>query len=403
MILKNPIYDKGNIVKDSKRDFTIIEHFVSERMSKNILIRENAYRCKCNICGYVMIKKESEIIRGRGCPCCSGHAVVVGINDIPTTAPWMIKYFQGGYNEARMYTRNSNKKIYPICPDCGKIKEKPLKINNIYNKKSIGCSCNYKGTSYPERFMISILSQAKIEYEHQFAPSWLYGKRFDFCIDSMNLIIEMDGLLGHGYYEWGSYQGANRYNKASKDIDEWKDKQAYIHGYSVIRIDCKKSDYNYIKEKILNSDLKKYLNFEIIDFSLCERQSLSNLCKDICLYWETHKNLSCKEIGEIFNCATCTVTKYLKKGKEIGWCSYTVEYALEISHKKQKQYYKENRRESKFDNVYVVGINKFGDEISGCVTEMSKLMNVMPGRIIDVCEGKKYCNSAGGYRWKYIY
>lgn len=398
MILRNPIYNKWNIVKDDKRDFTIIEHFVSERVSKNKLIRENAYRCKCNICGYVMVKKESEIIRGRGCPCCSGHVVVIGINDIPTTAPWMIKYFQGGYDEARMYTCNSNKKIYPICPNCGKIKEKTLKINNIYNNKSIGCSCNYKGTSYPERFMISILNQAKIEYEHQFAPSWLYGKRFDFCIDSIKLIIEMDGMLGHGYYEWGS----NVYNEKSKDVDEWKDRQAYAHGYSVVRIDCKKSDYKYIKEKVLNSDLKKYLDFKSIDFSLCEKESLSNICKDICTYWEEHKDLSCKDIGEIFNCATYTVTKYLKKGKEVGWCSYTAEEALEKSHRKLAQYYKENPRKSKFDDIYVVGINKLGDKIMGNITEMSKIANVRKDRIIDVCEGKKYYNSAGGYVWRYI-
>ena len=69
---------------------------------------------------------ETDILQNHGCPvCCRNPQIVVkGINDIPTTAPWMIPYFQGGYEEAKLYTFSSSYKINPICPDCGNIKNK---------------------------------------------------------------------------------------------------------------------------------------------------------------------------------------------------------------------------------------------------------------------------------------
>ena len=40
----------------------------------------------------------------------------------------MVKYFQGGIDEARRYTYNSRQKIYPICPDCGRVKDKDIYV-----------------------------------------------------------------------------------------------------------------------------------------------------------------------------------------------------------------------------------------------------------------------------------
>ena len=49
---------------------------------------------------------ERQILNGKRCACCSNSVVVEGINDIPTTAPWMVDYFPGGYEEAKRYTKN---------------------------------------------------------------------------------------------------------------------------------------------------------------------------------------------------------------------------------------------------------------------------------------------------------
>jgi len=63
------------------------------------------------------------------------------LNNIVISAPWMIKYFKNGYAEAMQYTKCSTVKINALCPDCNRIKTKKILISDIYNKKSIGCSC----------------------------------------------------------------------------------------------------------------------------------------------------------------------------------------------------------------------------------------------------------------------
>lgn len=120
----------GAKFKDDKRNFTIIDREYRQTTKEN----EKWYKYKCNNCGW----DEGWIIehalqRGNGCSCCShsSKTVVEGINDIPTTAPWMVKFFQGGYDEAKLYSRQSSKKIFPICPDCDRIKDKSMNISDI--------------------------------------------------------------------------------------------------------------------------------------------------------------------------------------------------------------------------------------------------------------------------------
>lgn len=53
------------------------------------------YDISCNICGWDNGWIAEKILKqGCGCPCCASKIVVPGINDIATTVPWMIQYFQ---------------------------------------------------------------------------------------------------------------------------------------------------------------------------------------------------------------------------------------------------------------------------------------------------------------------
>lgn len=103
--------------------------------------------------------------------------VKIGINDIPTTANWMIKFFQGGEEEAIKYNRTTNKKIYPICPNCGSIKKEPISISELYRTKKFTCICsdNY---SFPNKIMFNILEYLKIDFNIE--------KRFSWCIYKLN-------------------------------------------------------------------------------------------------------------------------------------------------------------------------------------------------------------------------
>lgn len=118
------------------------------------------YYVKCLKCGATFYKPF--FLRQTGCPVCSNIKVVQGINDIPTTNPEMIKYFQGGVEEAKLYHSGSTQKIYPKCPECGRIHNKLVSITNL-KLYGFQCICS-DGISYPEKFVINLLDQCNINY-----------------------------------------------------------------------------------------------------------------------------------------------------------------------------------------------------------------------------------------------
>ena len=186
-----------------KRDITIIDRkYIKDKNGKQL----KYYKYKCNKCGFEcgkhystkdnQLKKEywiyeSSLLKGIGCACCHSIIVVEGINDIPTTVPWMVKYFQGGYKEAKKYTRYSHQKFYPVCPDCNSVKKTCMEIGAVYLIHSIGCICS-DGLSYPEKFMFHVLEQLEIDFITQLTKTtfeWIGKYKYDFyfTINNCNL------------------------------------------------------------------------------------------------------------------------------------------------------------------------------------------------------------------------
>jgi len=314
----------GQVFKDKKRDIIIVGREYRQRIKNTGYIeKEKYYQYKCNKCGWSDNRSwiiESSLFHGIGCSCCSiaPKTLVQGINDITTSAPWMVKFFQGGYDEAKLYTKSNGHKIIPICPDCGKVKEKPIAISHIYNDKSIGCSCgdNY---SYPNKFMLNLLEQLNIEFESEYNPEWIKPKRFDFYfkLNDKEYIVEMDGGLGHGEKNRLNGQSA----KDSQAIDNMKDMKADEHGIKVIRIDSKKSELEYIKNNIIIK-LNNILKLNKIDWLQCEEFALRNLVKVACNYKKENNDLTTKDIGKLMKVDRSTIWSYLKKGSKLGWCDY---------------------------------------------------------------------------------
>ena len=111
----------------------IIDRKYIPRVCNRSTIKEKYYEIYCNRCGTKHWVVENSILKLKtGCPCCAGKVVVEGINDIPTTTPWMVKYFQGGYDEAKLYNANSSKKLNFKCPICGTIKSKSINIYTLH-------------------------------------------------------------------------------------------------------------------------------------------------------------------------------------------------------------------------------------------------------------------------------
>lgn len=283
------------------------------------------YEYDCLICGFHGERLENQI-NCMWCPCCVNKIVVPGINDIPTTDPWMIPYFQGGKEEAKLYSSGSDKKFYPKCPDCGKIKKKNIAISQIYRTHSIGCSCSDK-KSYPNKFIISLLEQLKVDYDYEVVFSWAKQYRYDAVIyllnrsDNLNIIIEMDGGLGHGKGVYGIKNKEEKILKQRKDILKDMDKEikALENNNKLIRIDCEQSNKEYIKNSILNSELSKYYDLSNIDWDECDKYANKNIIKTIADYVLTHDNVNYNELSEIFSMNKSRIGRYLKNANKCGF------------------------------------------------------------------------------------
>lgn len=312
-------YNVGDKITDNNRNLTIID--MEYRKIKGVLYKFYFY--KCNVCGWDKGQITEQALNcGKGCTCCSGHIVIEGINDIPTTAPWMVKYFQGGYDEAKLYTYSSHRMIVPICPYCGKIHEKPMQINRLFLNRKVPCVCS-DSVSYPEKFMYGLLKQLNINFIYQLTKTnlkWCNKYSYDFYIKEFNMIIETHGLQHYkDNISWNKKEGY----KKDKENDIIKENLAISNNIiKYIVIDARYSNSNWIKTSIMNSKLPSILKFSEndIDWLKCEEFALKNIIKDICDYKNSHPITSNLDLVNLYQLSTTTIAKYLKVGYKLGWC-----------------------------------------------------------------------------------
>lgn len=363
-------FEIGQTLKDAKRDIFIVDRKIvqvekTDKLGRKSIANLKYYKYHCKVCGFDCEEHykngelskghwivESDLFKGNGCVCCKGLVVVEGINDIPTTAPWMVKYFQRGYEQARRYTKGSHVKISPICPDCGRIKNKEMSIKTIYNEGSTGCTCG-DGVSYPEKLMFNVLEQLGVKFKTEYSPEWIKPRKYDFYFEIKNnkYIVEMDGGLGHGKKIHGF---SNQTAEETQMIDDYKDQIAKEHGVEVIRIDCEKSELEYIKSNLLMSKLAHIFDLSQINWCEAEKFALSNLVKKACEIKRKNPNMTAKEIGNIMDLQPSTVIRYLKRGMELDWCYYNPK------EEKSKTSSKSGKRNGKkvevFDNIESLGV-----------------------------------------------
>ena len=301
------------ITNDS--NFTIIDR---RRNGKN-----KEYKFECNQCGFNANKptfykgenidywvSETNLKVGITCPCCGKKQTYVqtGINDIATTDKWMVDYFVDK-EIAKKIMFGSEKRIEVICPICGNIKDKLISAYTLHTNKSINCPYCSDGKSYPEKFTMDLLRQLNIPFITEFSPKWANGKRYDFLLPDYDLIIEVDGGLGHGNKTYD-----NKTDYYGKAIDNYKDKIALDKNFVVLRVDAKKSKKEYLKTSFITS-IGSIFDLSFVDWDSCERFALKSLIFDIC---NDYKNkISIGESANIHNISEKTVRRYIKRGKEL--------------------------------------------------------------------------------------
>lgn len=376
-------YEINQEIINNDKEFTIIE--------RKKLKNRQYYKIKCNKCGfdsnkeYIKLKNNPKRIilneywiekdgleKMNSCPCCGKNVQVIcfGINDLATTNPQLVKFFKGGKQEAKLYHATSQERVNLFCPDC-KTDITNIMIRQFTKKKNYCPNCG-GGGYYPNRLMFNILKELHQIFESEYSPTWIAPKRYDFYLPKFNIIIEMDGSLGHG----------NKIHTKSKitlnesiSIDKYKDEQANLHGISVIRIDCKKSDFNYIKNNIIKSDLCNYFNFNNLNWDIIRIKALTPIMLTVC---NMYKNgmINTYNIANEVGMKPSSIRNYLHEGTALGLCNYD-------NNKLRKQNCHENS--GSFKSKKIVLLNTL--EVFNTQTEAQEKYKVE--NISDCCRGKR--------------
>ena len=407
-------FEIGTHFKDEKRDVTVTDR---KKIQSKTGQWCKYYKYKCNRCGFECgehysskdnkFKDELWILEGalnsqkQGCSCCCNppQIVVEHINSLVVTEPWMIQYFQGGYDEAKLYTKSSNKKIRPVCPDCGIVKDKKMMINTIFIHKSIGCSCS-DSIPYSEKFMFSVLEQLGLEFKTQLNKTtfdWCQNYKYDFYfeLDKEQYIIETNG--SQHYKECTSFKTTLEEVQLN---DGLKKKLALKNGIkeeNYIVIDCRESTLKWVKEHIVESNLANMFDLSNIDWLKCEEFALSNLVKTACNFKRENSDITTNEISNIMGYNENTICRWLKKGTEVEWCKYDAE--LESFKGSSKSGKMNGRPLEIFKNEISLGVFKSAREIDRISEKLFGVRLNYKG-ISSFCTGRM--SNYKGFTFKYI-
>ncbi len=405
----------GDRLKNDKRDLIITNRKIVDKnyIKKNgkpFVQRQVFYQFTCNKCGYdsggyykngiyydeYWIEQGNLTNREDNCPCCRNvpQITVPHINSIISNkeTEWMISYFQGGCDEAKMYTPHSNQKIYPICPDCKRIKDRKISVNQLNRDKSCHCICG-DGVSYPNKYGFELFNNQLFDqiqnFNREYQPEWAKPYYYDFYFEKENkrYICEFDGGLGHGKE---IHRSSNKTIEDSILIDKVKDKLAKENGIHLIRIDTSISDSIYISNNILKSELCNIIDFSNVDFQKCDEFACSNLVKNICFDFE-NSTMTNSDLSEKYKLSIPTIIEYIKHGRSIGWCKrkHIMPKPPIMNPHKIRMFYND-------ENSEIFESAKYLEEIS---TEKFGI-KLRKGSIHKVCNGTN--KTYYGYKFEYV-
>ena len=284
----------------------------NERNKKQI----KGYKYECLIDGYIDEINETKLKNGEGCYVCFAKNIGLYIN-LWYTNPEIARLLKNKKAGLRLDNSSTKLQIF-ICPNCGYEKE-----YRIYYIVKYGFSCPRCGDkiSYPEKIAFNLLTLLNIKFIYQYSPDWIKPKRYDFYfeLDDKEYILEMDGGLGHG--NENSLNGkSEEERKQTKEIDDYKDKLARENGIEVIRVDCLKSNLEYIKRNIIKSKLNDLFDLKIIKWENVDMFSLSSIILDISDLWNNGNSI--KDIISITKLKYNKIIDYLNKATKSGLCNY---------------------------------------------------------------------------------
>ena len=348
-------------------DILVMEDYIGS----NIKIKH-----KCKIDGYEWMSRPIDILRGTGCPCCSGK--VIGPAPEYKNSIWASKYKDHfsqylSVEQMKQYMPKSNQKINIECPYCGRPKQV---IIAVLAENGMACRCS-DGISYPNKFLYNILTQLNIDFQSEYQSGWTNNKIYDIYCQSLNLIIE-----NHGIQHYEICEFTERTLSEEQENDAYKRNLALQNGISnYVVLDCRYSDMEWIKQSLMNSILPNLLNFKEQDINWNEAElfAVKNLVAEAAHLY--NEGFNTKEISLKLHVAQSTVTKWLNRMTRIGVCGYNgKDEHVRVCSKKVmcvelKQVFQSITMAAQYFNVSITNISR-------CLCGRSK--------------------TACGYHWRYI-
>lgn len=270
---------------------------------------------------------------------------------------------------------SSHKKYYFQCPVCKKKSSSPKRLDKV-TKKGFGCEWCGDGISIPEKFVANLLQALNIRYLRQISKStfkWCDKYRYDFYLIDYNLIIEV-----HGPQHFEERREFIKTLAEQQDIDNKKKELAESNNVDYMFLDCRESTLSWLKENC-RKKLDVFFDLSGIDFIEIYRISCISLIYKVAILWNDGKDIPkiCLEL----NLSRSTVTKYLKKTKDIGITNYD---AIEEMRKSGRRMGKKKNKKVRCETT---------EKEFKSIIEASNYYFIERTGIINCCKGR--ANSAG--------
>lgn len=296
---KEHIYKVGDIVKDCE----VLEQI---RMTDRNL---KGYKLKCLVYDEVFEYSENTLTTKatKGSPYKSGYRVC---EKNSLYAHENIRKYIVDIEHAKTIAPNTHNKIMLKCPECDR--EKEMSPNTLVTR-GFSCSiCSQK--FYPELFFGAMNDVFNMGFVPQVRN--LYdGYIFDNVNYQSKTIIETHGL--QHYQEVKSKQWENTHENTVQS-DEAKRKWCKENGWTLIELDCRKSEFKFIQEQVNKNKLLPNINNETVINKMLEIIELNKNypTKKIKNMYEIDR-LSAREIGEKLNLSKSVVSNILRRNNVV--------------------------------------------------------------------------------------
>lgn len=240
---KEHVYQIGDIVNDS---LVIINQTRTKRNNQNIKTYEVQSLMYPDAPTYTV--RERDLNDGMKDGYAANRRIYEGnsLYSVEKVRPYLVDVEQ-----AKTIAPKSRKKIDFKCPECNQ--QKNMRVSSV-SDYGFACQICKVGISYPELFMMAYFKVKKIKYHHQKIFNDFKEGIFDFYIEGIG-VIEAHGAQ--------HYDKNSSWYKNTKASDEKKRTYCKKNNLNLIELDCRISDFSFIKNKVKeNTLLENILDFE---------------------------------------------------------------------------------------------------------------------------------------------